>query len=297
MKVKNKKKILLINIDKKYPNFALEKIASYHKEDKVIRDIELLSSQSNKIYVSCIFSWNKYLCRKWEGIAEIGGSGYSLIKTLPREIEKVNPHINWGFTTRGCIRNCPFCIVRQKEGGIRVVGDLYNLWDGKSKDIVLLDNNILALPNHFQKVCNQAHKEKVRLDFNQGLDFRLLTNDICSILKIISHKEYRFAFDYPELEKGVDKAIKMLQKHGINKCTWYVLVGFNTTFEQDLRRLNFLKDRNQNAYVQRFNKTKDKKYIQLARWSNQKHIFNGMTYKQFLESSDNKFDNRENYLI
>lgn len=281
-------KILLINIDQKFPNLALEKIALCYKRDEVIWDMPIYASQCDKIYVSCIFSWNKYLCKEWEGKAEIGGSGYDLTKKLPDNIESLKPHINWGFTTRGCIRKCGFCIVPKKEGRIRVVGDLYDLWDGKSKDIILLDNNILGMPEHFKLICEQARKEKIRLDFNQGLDHRLLTDDICKCLKTTKHVKYRFSFDSPAMENNVKKALDMLQMHKINNSMWYVLVGFDTTFEQDLQRLNFLRSRNQNAYVQRYNKTTNKECMAMAEWANQGHVFFGMTWSQYLSHPRNK---------
>ena len=219
-------RILFIDIDSKIPNFALKKIEKYHldKGDEIIWNNELFKNSVDKIYVSCVFDWNKSKCKEWEGKAEIGGSGYSLEKVLPPEIEEVKPRINLGFTSRGCIRKCLFCIVPQKEGKIRPVGDLLDLWDGKSKDVIVLDNNILALPDHFKLICRQARENKIKVDFNQGLDCRLLTEDVVKELKSIRHPEFRFAFDDPALLPIVDKAISLLQKYNINRCTWYVLV-------------------------------------------------------------------------
>ena len=137
-------KILIVDIDSKIPNLALAKICKYHQDkgDKIYYDMPLI--QTDKIYVSCVFTKNRHKAEQWEGKAEIGGSGYNLTTTLPPEIENIKPHINLGFTTRGCIRNCEFCIVPKKEGKIRIVGELLDLWDGKAKDIAVLDNNILA---------------------------------------------------------------------------------------------------------------------------------------------------------
>lgn len=280
-------KISLIDIDSKIPNLALKKIEKYHldKGDSVIWNNELMAQVSDKVYVSCVFDWNKKQAEQWEGKAEIGGSGYSLDIILPREIDEIKPRINLGFTTRGCIRKCPFCIVPKKEGAIKIVGDIYSIWDGKAKDVVVLDNNILSLPEHFRLICRQAKANKIRLDFNQGLDHRLLTQDIIDDMKSISHIEYRFAYDHPSYKPTVEKAIDLLQANKINRCSWYVLVGFNTTIKEDLERLNFLRERNQNAYVQRYKK--DKQYIPLARWANQHHIFRGMTWEQFLDREEN----------
>lgn len=283
--------ILIIDIDSKIPNLALKKIEKYHldKGDNVTWDFPLMRNIADKIYVSCIFTENKWKCKEWEGEAEIGGSGYSLSVMLPYEIEQVNPKINIGFTTRGCIRKCPFCIVPEKEGNIMAVGNIYDIWDGKSKELTLLDNNILAQPEHFKLICSQLRKENIKVDFNQGLDCRLLNQDVIDELKTIRHEELRFAFDFVHLENSVLNAIKLLQKNDINRCCWYVLVGYNTTFEEDLYRLELLKEHNQRPYLQRYiDCYKDKKYIALARWVNQAHLFQGMTFQQFLDREENK---------
>lgn len=278
--------ILIIDIDSRITNYALAKIDKYHsdKGDNVTWNMPLMRWTADKIYVSCIFTKNKHLCGEWESQDNvmIGGSGYSLSIKLPDEIESVKPRLNMGFTTRGCIRNCSFCIVPEKEGYVHVVGDLLDLWDGKTKDIVLMDNNILAMPEHFKMICQQARDNKLRLDFNQGLDHRLLTSELCKELKSISHVEYKFSFDSPTMYKSVQKAIDMLKVHGIKQCTWFILVGYDTTFDEDMERLEYLKEQGQSAFVQRFETCHYKKeYIQMARWANQHHIFKKMTFKQF----------------
>ena len=158
-------KVLLVNIDSIIPNLALKKAEKYHldKGDEVSWDMPLMLDQVDKTYVSCIFPENKDKCLIFEGRALIGGSGYSLDIKLPPEIEEVKPRMNWGFTTRGCIRNCYFCFVPKMEGKVRVIGDIYDVWDGKSKDICLMDNNILVIPKHFKLICSQLRKENLRV--------------------------------------------------------------------------------------------------------------------------------------
>ena len=287
-------KILLINIDSTIPNLALAKIAKYHQDkgDEVFWDIPLI--KCDKIYVSCVFTKNRHEAEQWMGKAEIGGSGFDLTTNLPSEIEAVKPHINLGFTTRGCIRKCPFCIVPQKEGGIRSVGDLLDLWDGNTKDVVIMDNNILALPEHFETICKQAIANKIRVDFNQGLDHRLLTPEIVGLLKRISHKDYKFAFDHPSYLPTVDNAITLLQANGIRRSTWYVLSGYNTTFEQDLDRCNYLKSRGQNAFVQRYETVCDNvRYSMLARWANQHNMFQTHTFVEFVNHPKHRNQKKE----
>ena len=124
-----------------------------------------------------------------------------------------------------------------------------------------------------------------------GGEFRLLTADIVALLKSIRHHEYRFSFDAPESVNAVERAITLLQDNGIKRCMWFVLCGFDTTFQEDLFRLNYVRQRNQVAFVQRYrrNGTKpDARLTALARWANQHDIFRGMTWEQFCEHPDNK---------
>jgi radical SAM superfamily enzyme YgiQ (UPF0313 family) len=282
-------KILIIDIDSKIQNYALKKIEKYHqgRGDDVTWNFPLMKYSADKIYVSCVFTKNREKCAEYETIdnAIIGGSGYDLTSKLPDEIENIKPRLNFGFTTRGCIRKCGFCIVPEKEGRIHIVGDLLDLWNGKNKEIILMDNNILAVPDHFELICKQARDNKIKLDFNQGLDHRLLTDDIAKELKSLKLKIKRFAFDHPSCLKSVEKAIDILDDNGLKYNFWYVLVGYDTTFEQDLARLNYLRDRKQRAYVQRYKS--DKRYIALAQWVARHDLFAKLDFKKYLELHKN----------
>lgn len=282
-------KVLLLNIDSKLPNLALHKIAMWHKGqgDDVLWGSPIELYNTDKAYASCIFDWNRGKVDNLLGIfpqLNIGGTGWDLVTNLPLEIEAMKPKLNYGFTTRGCIRKCKFCVVPQKEGYIKVVGDLLDIWDGKAKKVVVMDNNILALPEQFEKVCQQAIDNHIKLDFNQGLDHRLITPTIAKTMAKVSHAEYHLAYDHPSYEPTVERAINLLREVGINRCTWYVLVGFDTTPEEDLARLNYLREKNQRAYVQRFGDALNQPfYIGLARWVNQPHLYMTMTWEEFLD--------------
>ncbi len=275
-------KICLINIDSKIPNLALKKIEKYHldKGDKVIWNNELFINSVDKTYVSCIFTKNKNRINDYLNKAEIGGTGYDIHKELPPEIEEIKPRINLGFTTRGCIRKCKFCVVPEKEGKIRIVGDLYDLWDYKAKQIILLDNNILAVKEHFLKICRQAQKENLTIEFNQGLDIRLLDKKVAEELKKIKLSELWFAWDNLKDEEDVRKGIFILKEVGIKSFRFYVIVGFDTTFEEDLYRFNTLKEitikekLNIRPYCMRHESHYgDNKYIIMAEWVNMPWLF------------------------
>lgn len=281
-------KILLINIDSKLPNIALKKIEKYHlcKGDEVIWDFPLMKNSCEKIYVSCIFTKNRHLCKEWEGIAEIGGTGYNIQKKLPKHIEDIKIKINYGFATRGCIRKCPFCFVPKKEGQIYIVGDIYDIWDGKAKEVIFYDNNILALPEHFKLICKQAREENLKIDFNQGLDIRLLTDDLAKELKNTKMSTYRFAFDNLAIKNIIEKKISILNKYKI-RALWYVLVGFDSTIEEEILRVEYLIKNKQRAYVMRHEKChNDKRYIALSRWANSPFFGKGtIPFQEYLNST------------
>jgi len=275
-------KILLVNVDSIIPNLALQKIKIHHEllgdvvnqiKDEHPNTFPLLLQNYDKVYVSCVFDWNKHFCTKWEGVAEIGGSGYSLKKELPPEIDAIKPKINFGFTTRGCIRNCYFCIVPQKEGKIKIVGDIYDIWDGKSDRVILMDNNILAAPKHFSKICDQLRKENLIVDFNQGLDCRLLTDKLCRdilSLKFVSSMGLRFAFDDIKSKKSVLKALKLLKDNGMPDwfTRWYVYVGVKDTVDTVMERIKILKENKQFVFLMRDKKVRDNTiYREIYEWS------------------------------
>jgi len=265
--------ILLINIDSVIPNLALRKVERYHLDrgDNVIWDMALALNQVDKCYVSCIFPENRYKCLVFGGKALIGGSGYDMTIKLPPEIEAIKPRINWGFTTRGCIRNCYFCFVPKMEGKIRVEGDIYDIWDGKSREITLMDNNILALPEHFKMVCSQIRKENLRVDFNQGLDHRLLTEDLWQELQSLTfqHGVKRFSFDDIKQEKSVRKALDLMTNNGLGdwRSLWFLYVGERDTLETITKRMEIIHEYKQHSFVMRDRKVKDRReYRELYYW-------------------------------
>lgn len=281
-------KVLLLNIDSKLPNIALKKIEMWHEfqGDEVTWDKRQFH-YTDKVYASCIFTKNMEKVRRLVRArpdVQAGGTGYDYTIQLPPEIDNLKPKINCGFTSRGCIRKCEFCLVPKAEGTAKAVGDIYDLWDRESDELILYDNNILALPEHFEKICGQLIHENLKVDFNQGLDIRFLTPNICDLLNRLRLPHgTRFAFDHISLEPIIREKVAMLKRYYKRKYPlFYVLVGYDSTFEEDMKRLNLLKSLDCRAYVMRHaNTPKEKRYKRMAEWANQFWTFGKYTFHDF----------------
>ena len=291
-------KVGLFDIDSKYHNLALMKISAYHKQkgDEVEFYNPLWHSNYDEIYCSKIFKKS----HKNDGYIRedmiCGGSGFEYLTLLPEYIEHIKPdydlynlRYSLGFTTRGCIRNCKFCIVPEKEGKIREHAEVEEFLNPKSNIVVLLDNNFLALPSHIKKLQLFINKDW-RMDFNQGLDARLINKENAKLLAKIKYKEIiRFAWDNIKDETEIISGLELVIKAGIRprNITVYVLIGFDTTFEEDLYRIQRLRDIKDErgsikAYVMNYNNSlKSRKYKDFMRWVNRPWIFKSCTWEEY----------------
>jgi len=285
-------KIALYDVDSRIPNLVLMKISAYHKSqgDSIEWYSPLLKDDYDKIYASKVFkdSDNGYLDYDKENF-EIGGSGSNyLMKVLPPEIEHIYPDYElydcdyaMGFITRGCIRKCEFCIVPKKEGKIRKNAEITEFWKGQDK-IKLLDNNILAYQDHIWELQILADTN-CKIDFNQGLDIRLINHANAKILREIKKwvgYELRFAFDDPKLANLIKKKLDILKQRQIKRCRFYVLIGYNTTPKEDMERVNLLKELRQSVFVMPYDKSNDYQK-RFARWVN-RFFYKYQTFKQYL---------------
>lgn len=193
--------------------------------------------EGGTIYISVVFSWQLEKAEKMR--REYLRDGYNAIiggpaaggGNYPDAITRHNPDAT--FTSRGCVRRCPFCIVPRLEG------DLRELTDWPIRPIVC-DNNLLACSRkHFDDVINKLKPLK-GVDFNQGLDARLLSIDHADRLRELDTTCVRLAWDDTETEKQFRKAWQILRDVGIpaNHIRVYVLFGFKDTPEDALYRLS-----------------------------------------------------------
>lgn len=292
----------LIDVDSKnFPNLALMKISAHCKQEgDTVEWYTPFGERYDVVYMSKVFSFTPDydLCINADTVVR-GGTGYCIrLKNgrevfdkagnivLPNEIEHIYPDYSlynitdtaYGFLTRGCPRGCEFCIVGKKEGKKSCkVADLSEFWNGQ-KNIVLCDPNILAC-SEWEELLKQLADSKAMVDFNQGLDIRLMNRDKIEALNNVKIKEIHFAWDRYEdkdviLTKLEEFARYSKKKpHGHNSIV-YTIVNFDTTFEQDLERIYTLRELGYWAYVMIYNKAHcEQKYKDLQRWVNNRFIF------------------------
>lgn len=275
----------LIDVDShNFPNLALMKLSAYHK----VRgdNVEFWNGLKHydRVYQSKVFSElyspdNDFVIMADEIIK--GGTGYDLKNKLPDEIEHVYPDYSlyniagraYGFLTRGCPRGCPFCIVKAKEGNVRTVADLSEFWRGE-KEIVLMDSNITA-----SKDCERLFAELIRskalINFEGGLDVRLLTDKGAAQLNEMRVSMIHFAWDNYEFDTYEKlKKVRPLINKKSRELRVYVLTNFNTTHEQDLERVYKLVELDYDPYIMIYNKpTAPRETRLLQRWVNNKFVF------------------------
>jgi len=182
-----------------------------------------------------------------------------------------------GYTSRGCIRRCPFCIVWKKEGNIRDHASISEFWNVGYPKLILLDNSFLASPK-WKENMEFLVTHQIPVNFSQGLDIRLVNDDNIVWLRLIDSRTisflsrmYYFAFDDPAIEDEVRKGVALLRKHGIRPryLTFYMLCGFNTTHEEDMHRFEVLRELGAWPYVMKYNDRQDDPWLNdFDRWVN-----------------------------
>lgn len=219
-------KIGLIDVDGgKFPNYALMKIAAYHKAlGDAVEWADPMFGKYDKVYKSKIFTFSPDNADIYNCEIEQVGTGYDLHKELPPEIDNCNPDYSiypysvdhntaYGFLTRGCPNKCPWCVVPIKEGKVRPYRDVEEIAVNGRTNLILMDNNILASDYGLQQIEKIVDK-RYRVDFNQALDARLITNDIAELLaKVRWLAPIRLGCDTPRQIEDCENAMRLIDQH------------------------------------------------------------------------------------
>lgn len=292
----------LIDVDgHNFPNLALMRISAYHKSlgDNVEWWFGNLKHY-DIVYMSKIFSstYTRDVEEPLNCDAVIkGGTGYCITigedgkehfdesknKKLPSEIERMFPDYTIypqfefavSMTSRGCPRGCGFCHVAKKEGRCSVkVADVKDFWNGQ-KEIRVLDPNITACREK-RDLMKQYRETGAIIDFTQGLDIRLIDEEDIEDINGMKLRQVHFAWDNPKenLEPNFRKWAKSY-KRKFDKGMVYCLTNFNSTMDENLYRINVLRDLGFKPYCMIYNKPNAPLEIRrLQAWCNNKILMN-----------------------
>jgi len=281
-------KIGLCDIDShNWPNLCLMKLSAYHKARGDHVEWWRPEGQYDRVYKSRVFTdtYSKDTITVTNaGEVVCGGTGYGLGPNLTDEVEHTRPDYTlypqfpdtaYGFLSRGCPRNCGFCLVSDKEGRRSVqVADLAEFWNGQ-REIKLLDANLLACPDH-EKLILQLAESRAYVDFSQGLDIRLITPDNVALLNKVRTKAVHFAWDNPDIDLTpyFRRFLELTAIKNFRKRKVYVLTNYGSTHEQDLYRVETLRSMGYDPYVMVYDRPSAPPITrQLQRWVNNKRIF------------------------
>lgn len=275
-----------------YPNLALMKLSAYHKlRGDVVEWADPLFGEYDRVYKSKIFTFSpddqdNYNCEVIKG-----GTGYDITGKLPLDVDSIltpdysiYPQYNFSlqFFSRGCIRNCPFCLVSKKEGYITTVDPMRLNPNGSH--IEVLDNNFFANPE-WKNAINWLLESRQKVNLH-GVDIRIMDEEQAYYLnKLPLRQNIHIAWDLPQLDltEKLREVTKYIKPY---KLTCYVLIGFNSTPEEDLYRLRRLKELRIAPFVQPYrdfeNKRTPTQYEKdIARWANLRMLFKSFDFLDF----------------
>lgn len=318
-------RIGLIDVDgHNFPNLPLMKLSAWHKANRDTVEwyepvYHGMGEPFDIVYMSKVFG-NEYTpdYPYYVNAKKIikGGTGYDIHihdgkedfdqeshKNLPDEVEHIYPDYSlypeytkdtaYGFLTRGCCNHCSFCIVSKKEGDCsHKVADLSEFWRGQ-KNIKLLDPNLLACKDHLE-LLQQLADSKAKVDFTQGLDARFLNEKNLELLKQINISRIHFAFDFMKAEKQIVKGLS-LAKEKLNpdsrKATVYILTNYDTTIEEDLYRIQMVREIGFDPDVRIYRKEMlPHPHIlrDLQRWANNRWIYRSCDFMDYVPRRNGK---------
>lgn len=162
------------------------------------------------------------------------------------------------FSYRGCIRNCSFCAVPKLEGKpfrSRPTTRIRHLVHPDHKRVILWDNNILG-EEHWREVVRELREMQVEADFNQGLDARLVTDEVARELADLNLPTLRLAYDFVNMRDAIHRCVitlrKTLTRRRYRHICCYVLYNYKDKPEDLFHRVRDLLAWGVAAYPMRY---------------------------------------------
>jgi len=257
--------VLLVEPDyyTRYPPVGLLKLATYHKMHgdtvELVKGTNRPIRSPDLIYVTSLFTY------AWRPVHEsvrffkatfpsarliLGGIYASLLPKhakksgadevhvgLFKDAEGLRPDYSlvpqWNgsivFASRGCTHRCPFCAVPRLEGELNSIKyTIRHLIYPTHNRVIVWDNNILAAPS-WDQIVKELQDFDLTVDFNQGLDARLVTTTVARQICLLKTDVIRLSYDYEAMTDNVKRTIELLSESGIRRRKVVVYTLFNYT--------------------------------------------------------------------
>ena len=288
-------RISLIAVDghSGFPNLALMRLSTWHKQRGDAVEWWNGFTHYDRVYKSKVFTFTPDFDTVINADEIVtGGTGYKDFGVLPPEVEACPPdyglYPSWkpaiGFLSRGCCNTCFWCIVPRKEGGIRPAATWEEIKRPDSRQIILLDNNVLASDHGLEQI-DRMGREKVWIDFNQGLDARLITPETARMLARLHWIRFiRLACDTSEMLPVIRQAVSYLKEAGVSPSRFwaYALVR---DVEEAHRRVLALREMGVEPFAQPYRAydggEPSAEQMAFARWVNRKSLFKSCSWEEY----------------
>jgi len=281
----------LIDVDGIYANLAIMKLSAWHKaRGDSVNWFDPLFGPYDTVYASKVFTYTPDYDFLPPDVIR-GGTGYKMTNVLPDEIEHTYPDYQLynldhsvGFLTRGCLRACPHCVVPTKEGKIRANADVTEFLQHDA--VCCYDNNVLASPHGLQQIEKMA-KLKLKVDFTQGIDARLVDAHNARLLAALKWlRPLTLACDSQQQKHSIALAVPLLRAARVTpsryKC--YMIVWNDIDEAHD--RAEFLRTLGVTPYAQPFRDTVNdipisEEQQRFARWVNHKPTWCSIPWSEY----------------
>lgn len=182
-----------------------------------------------------------------EIIDDIKSAGFAKGETFvePNQFEISIINLRNGVNDRGCVNACVRLYHRLLDK-LKKNTESYNIVYHTLSSYDLLDfhtatrDAILGtyetISPFFANFFSRKNKSR-RVDFNQGLDARLITDERMAKLAEIELNPVRIAFDRWSLNKIYERAVRIASQHGFHKLSNYLLYNFEDRPVDLYRRL------------------------------------------------------------
>lgn len=290
----------LVDVDgHNFPNLALGKIASYHRSlGDIVEWANPLFGNYDRVYMSKVFTFTPDCLDVYDCEVLKGGTGYDYTTKLPDYIDRLQPDYSiypnidrktaYGFLTRGCPNKCKWCIVPLKEGNVKPYMDVDEIAIDGRTNLILMDNNILASDYGLGQI-EKIIKRGYRVDFNQALDARLVTEEIASMLaKVHWLCPIRFGCDTPKQIVECERVMKMIDSHCDTPKPYLMYTMINNNMQESYERLTYFRNyKRVRVVAQPFRDFNDPKQVipqwqkDMARWAMRRELWTSFDFKDF----------------